>query len=292
MAAYRFLAGLARRLGASFLTFVVFVLGCKESTGNLTEKDERPTRGDRVVVEPRAAEFFEGRVLSVSKGELRVQPTGGGDPMSVSVADVYPVPVRPGSPRPGQILVCRVEARWVGCRAERRVDSEWMVRVATGDVARISPDSTFVPSPLTELNIERLFERSVERARFREASQRAGEPQRPTGFRLLPRARVVARRGAAWYGGVVHELDDHGAYIMFDSDGMREHVSSADVVPEPPYPGHSVHGAFALARPQSPADPWSPVRILGARVADFGVADETGEERVLAERDLLPLGSP
>jgi len=250
---------------------------------------ERIARGDRVVVELRAAEFFEGRVLSISRGLLRVERDDGSEPVSVSSSDVYRLPPPPISPDRDRLLVCRVDARWVGCKAERSEGGAIRVRTAAGQSVRIPPDAALQPSPLTELNLKRHFERAAERARFAAAAARAGEPERPIGFRILPRARVVARRKAGWYSGTVHEIDDAGAYIAFDGQASLEHVSSVMIVPEPPHLGTPERGEFALLRPSSPVEPWLPVRIVGVLAPDLKVVAENGDERTVPQRDLLPL---
>src|SRR6187431_1646488 len=76
------------------------------------------SRGDHVVVEPRAAEFFEGRVLSIGKSELRIEPVGKHEGILVSVSDVYALPKDSPVVKPAQFAICRVEQRWLGCRVE------------------------------------------------------------------------------------------------------------------------------------------------------------------------------
>src|SRR5690242_6197744 len=48
-------------------------------------------RGDVVVVERTAAEFFEGRVLGVTDNSLKVQMTADGEPVVVARSDAYRV---------------------------------------------------------------------------------------------------------------------------------------------------------------------------------------------------------
>lgn len=247
-------------------------------------------RGEHVVVEPRAAEFFEARVLSVGRGELRVEPVGGGEPRSVAPGDVYPLPVSPVAARKDQLLICRVRGHWMGCRVEAGSERELRVRTLSSEsVVVVASGAALVPTPLTEMNLRQRFTRVRERKQFEDAVARAGEPLRPAGFRVLPRGRVVARRGPGWYSGVVHEVLDEGAYVTFEGDGLRERIADADIVPEPPYPAAPARGDFALVRPLSPVEAWSPVRILGVNAHDFKVQDVSTEERVVGLRDLLPL---
>jgi hypothetical protein len=254
------------------------------------ERPPGPTRGERVVVEARAADFFEGRVLSVSESRLRVEPAQGGDPISVTVADVYRLPGAPiVAPHRDQLLVCRVESAWIGCRVEAVEGERLRVSTLAGASATIPTNAVLLPTALTELNLRQRFARVAERRRFREGARAAGKPVAPPAFRVLPRARVIAERAGAWYGGVIHEIEDSDAYVRFDGTGLSERVPNERIVPEPPYPAAPARGDFALVRPLSPAEPWSPVRVVAVTAQDFKVADENGEERVVIARDLLPL---
>jgi hypothetical protein len=243
-----------------------------------------------VVVEARAGDFFEGRVLSVNESRLRVEPVQGGDPVSVTVADVYRLPAPTiAAPHREQLLVCRVENAWIGCRVEAIEGERLRVSTLAGTSATLPTNAALVPTALTELNLRQRFARAAERQRFREGARAAGRPVAPPAFRVLPRARVIAERAGAWYGGVIQELEDSDAYVRFDGTGLAERVPNERIVPEPPYPAAPSRGDFALVRPLSPLSPWSPVRVVAVNAQDFKIADENGDERVVIARDLLPL---
>jgi hypothetical protein len=100
---------------------------------------------------------------------------------------------------------------------------------------------------------------------------------------------VVARRGAAWYSGIIQELERDGAHIEFSADSQRQLVKSPEIVPEPPHAVSPGRGEFALARPDSPSQPWQAVRVIGPHDQLFRVVSADGVERVVSARDLLPL---
>jgi hypothetical protein len=259
---------------------------------------ERPpsfARGERVVVEVRAAEFFEGRVLSITKNSLRVEPQNRGAPLSIATADAYKLSSSASALRVGQLAICRIEriervdARWTGCRIQQLEGAELRAVSLDGSQHQLPRAAVLAASPTTELNLKQAFARARARDEFREGAERAGSPKASPGTRLLPRARVVARRGSAWYGGIVHELEKDGAQIEFSADGQREHLKSEDIVPEPPYPKLPERGDFALARPHSISEPWQTVRVIGSTDRQYRVSSVDGSESVVGARDLLPL---
>lgn len=278
------------------LLSVCVLAGCQNETdraaGQSASSSTARARGDRVVVEARAATFFEARVLSAGKGKLRVEPIRGGEPSTVGLADTYALPPSPlAGAKAGQLLICRLQQEWVGCRllaARAGVLEVESVAGARGDIA---PEAVLVPSPLTELNLKRSFARAALRAEFVASAARAGEPLRPPGFRPLPRAKVLVRRHGAWYSATVREIEKEGkgVYVAYGAQELTERAAIEDVVPEPQHGVDPIRGSFALARPLSAADPWTPVRILGATENEFKVLDVDGEQRNVPGRDLLPL---
>jgi hypothetical protein len=250
-----------------------------------------PARGDRVVVEPRAAEFFEGRVLSVSGERLRVEPTGGGEPLSVSRADVYALSKEVGALKPGQLAICKREAAWAACRIEQTLGDRFEVTTLDGASASVPRAAALTPSASTELNLKQAFARSTQRLEFERGAALASLPVSPSGFVPSLHSRVLVRRAGGWYSGVIQELHDKTAYVAFAPDNVREQVVRAALLPDPPYPTQPVRGDFVLVRPASPAEPWPTLRVLGTTDREFRVGAPGRDERVVSVRDLVPLGA-
>jgi hypothetical protein len=281
----------------SCCAFACLAPGCRKSERDRggaasAEQSARPAiaRGDRVVVEAKAAEFFEGRVLAVDGERLRVQRAAEGDALSVALSDAYRLPPASAPVAPGQLAICRAgEARWVGCRIEARSEAGTRARSADGAVLETASDGVIPPTAVTALNLERHFERSHERAEFQNALSRAGAPRRPDGWRASPRERVVARQDGSWYSASVHEIEDDGLYVTWQADRRTTKLEASNIVPEPPYAHAPKRGEFALLRPETIAQPWKPVRIDAAAPDAFTVVDVSGKRQPASARDLLPL---
>lgn len=244
-----------------------------------------------MVVEPRAAEFFEGRVLSVNADRFRVEPSGGGEPLSVSRADVYALAAARPAPKAGQLAICKREATWAGCRIERAFGERLDVITLEGASVSIPLTAALTPSASTELNLKQAFARSAARLDFARGAERAGTPSSPPGYVPVPRGRVLVRRGGGWYSGVIQELHDKSAYVAFAPDGVREQIARSELLPEPPYPAQPARGDFVLVRPDSPSEPWRTLRVLGTNDREFRVGAPGSDERVVSVRDLVPLGA-
>ncbi|MGC4088468.1 MAG: hypothetical protein QM756_11340 [Polyangiaceae bacterium] len=275
---------------------VVFALSswaCRSVGGDANPASTAPklARGDHVVVEPRAAEFFEGRVLSLGKAQLRVEPVGKHEGISVSLSDAYPLAQAGQKPQPklGQFVICRLDERWLGCRVEALHGEEVEVRALDGVVARIAGAAWLTASPATELNLRRAFGKVSSSSAFASAAANAGRPQAPAGYHVLPRSRVVARRANGWFSGVVADVRDSGAHVVFAPDNVGEPIALGDIVPEPPSASAPGRGDFALVRPASPAEPWQTMRVVGTEERDFKVSGADSRSRVVPPRDLLPL---
>lgn len=249
------------------------------------------SRGDHVVVEPRAAEFFEGRVLSIGKSELRIEPMGKHEGILVSVSDVYALGKEPPAVKPGQFAICRVEQRWMGCRVESQREDGVDVLALDGATVHLAKNSLLAASPATELNLRRAFGKVSSSVAFAAAAASAGRPSIPSAYRVTARSRVVARRATGWFSGVVADVHDDGAHVLFAAENVGEQVALADIAPEPPSSAAPGRGDFALIRPVSPAEPWQPMRVLGPEQRDFKVVGADSIPRVVPARDVLPLGA-
>src|ERR1700742_428260 len=74
-------------------------------------------RGDLVVVEKAAAEFFEARVLSVNGASLKVQTSAEGEPVVVARSDAYRIERAAQPFAANAAAICRTApARWEPCR--------------------------------------------------------------------------------------------------------------------------------------------------------------------------------
>ncbi len=274
--------------------FVAPTWACR-SAGSDASAVAQPSfaRGDEVVVEARAAEFFGGRVLSVSKGQLRVERAGRTEASTVSVGDVYRVGTPMGaSAKAGSVAICRTPGGWLGCKIEQVEGDALNVTLLDGAAARIGRQALLLPSPVTELNLKRAFSKASRSNEFFAAAERAGVPAVTAGYRPSGHAHVIAHRAAGWFSGVVQEARDDGSYVAFAPDNVREWVPLTELAPEPPASVVPGRGDFALIRPASPAEPWRVMRFLGPAERAFKVAGVDGEVRIVAARDLMPLVPP
>ena len=245
-------------------------------------------RGDRVVVEAEAAEFFEARVLEVTADRAKVQLLGG-DSRSVAQSDMYRIDV-PAAPKPGQLGICRVApSEWLACRV-LTVGSDLEVSVVGKGPKHLAPSEIIAPTSVTELNIRRQFERSKDREGLTHDLSLAGAPRAPDAWKPNPREQVLARIEHAWFSGSVIELGKRELRIQLSQGSRSTELPRADVIPAPPYLPPPRRGEFALARPFSPSDAWVAVRVESAVESEIVVRDATGARRSLTPADLVPLG--
>jgi ribosomal protein L24 len=247
-------------------------------------------RGDRVVVEQAAAQFYEGQVLEVMEDRLRVQTIEGQQSKTVALPDVYRLPPPPGALQPSELAICSpAERRWLPCRVQRTDAAIVIVADAEGKSHRLQRERVIVPTAVTALNLRRHFERAQRRAQFVAAVKSAGRPKIPRGWRPAPRERVLGYRGVGWYSATIHELDDDALYVKWTADGRVTELRSENVIPEPPHEPGPQRGHYALARPLTPAKPWQPVRVHSVKGDVVVVSDADGARQSLPSRDLVPL---
>lgn len=278
-------------------------LGCRDESREpaSVRRAVPPSRGETVVVEQTAAVFFEARVVAAEGGRLRVQAADGDETTTVSASDVYrlvPAATAEGGERtalqPSAYAICRsAPQRWVACRVERATDALVTAVTDAGERLELTRDAVLAPSPVTELNLRRHFERTRERREFAEARARAGEPRAPADYRPLPRERVLARAEQGWYTAYVREVGDDGVSVTWQSDRAVSVVSTEAVVPEPPYPAEFRRGDFVLVRPPTPALPWEAVLVRAVGQDELRVVDIEGRQRSVSAREVVPLaGKP
>jgi hypothetical protein len=248
-------------------------------------------RGDVVVVERTAAEFFEGRVLGVTDNSLKVQTTADGEPVVVARSDAYRVNDAKRETSPAAPAICNdAPAHWVACRVSAKDGAETRARLRSGDEVTLASEHVIRPSAVTALNIRKIFEVAEARRRFGEAAATAGDPRRPPGWLPEIHERVIARRGQQWFTAHVASLtEEGGARVLFEGSDRPEAVGASSVVPVPPHPRTVARGDFALARPASAAEPWLRVRVEAIGPEEAIGVGEDGERRRFETRQLIPL---
>jgi hypothetical protein len=256
--------------------------------------ENMPRRGDRVVVEQTAAVFFEGRVLAVDGQRLRVQTATKGDSLSVETSDVYLLSAARHPQQAGQLAICGTgAAEWMGCRVERIDGSEVRVVDANGQTTRVTSERVLVPTPVTELNLERHFELAKDRKSFVRAVERAGQPRTPANWKPAAGQRVLAHHDSGWFSAKVDELDDDEISVRWEADQRISEVHRDQIVPEPPYPRTlAKRGDFVLVRPPLSSQAWAPNKVVAVNGAELEVMNVNGERRSLLTRDVVPLGAP
>ena len=275
----------------SILALLGLLSACRRSDAPKPSPSEPESfaRGDRVVVELSAAEFFEARVIDVEAAKLRVQHKRDGTSHDVARSDVYRVPPEDDAPTTG-FAICRIDARWVGCKIESGTGERRSVRDANDASFELARNDVLAPTSLTELNLRRLFERSKRRAEFERAVAGAGAPRVPAGWRPMPRERVLASDGKGWYAARIREIEDDRLHVEWRADERVTELEKSAVIPEPPYRETPPRGRIVLVRPSVPAGAWVPMRVV-ASGAEIVVEDASGEQRSVPARDVVPLGA-
>ena len=250
-------------------------------------------RGDLVVVERAAAEFFEARVLSVGKESLKVQTSTDGDPVVVAASDAYRVQAEPHGFAKGDAVICRSGAsKWEACRVVAPGDTTIDVELANGEKRALASDALLVPGPVTVLDIERHFELRATRQRFATTALAAGHPRRPGGWTPAPHEPVLARKGSDWYSAHAAQLlSDGGESVVWEGSPAMEPLPGNYVVPSPPFEHTFARGDFALVRPSMPGGAWERVAVDGVGPDGAVVVGASGEKRRVDARTLVPLSS-
>lgn len=266
--------------------------GCKH--GHPAREEAAPSgpkRGDHIVIEQTAAEFFEARVLSVEGQTLQVQTSDGGEFRHVQTSDAYLLPPAPHSFSGGDLAICSPRPdHWQPCRVQR-VRAERIDAVdGTGSALHLPRSRVLAPTALTRLDLRRYFERTHRRQAFSRAAAAAGRPAPPKGWRPQPHEHILALHDARWYSATIHEIDDDALRVRWRADSRVSELPYDSVVPAPPY-NHELHrGDFVLARPTSLAAPWRAVEVVAANANAVQVADIDGDHRTLRPADVVPLG--
>ena len=238
-------------------------VGCSHKTDPVIAPAETLMRGDRVVVELMAADFFEGRVLDVQGAKLKLQRSDSGDILQVGKADVYRLGNAPPRLSTNDYAVCELSPhRWQSCRVLRVKPDGFSVVDTDGREFGLGVAQLLAPTGLSEMNVRRRFEDVARRRSFTESVSSAGTPRKIPGWSPAPRRLVVAERNGRWYGAQVTEVDDERVVLRWDGQKDLTDLPRSSVMPQPPACGMPQRGDRALRRPSGHGAPWERSSLL------------------------------
>jgi hypothetical protein len=248
-------------------------------------------RGDRVVAEQSAAQFFEGRVLSAEGDRLRLQAIGSSDSLNAVASDVYRLPPVGHELTVNMLAICGRGEAWLPCRLIKVSASALQARSAKGELFELTPDHVLVPSALTELNLKRYFARSEAEQLFARAAERAGDPRSEPGWRPAIRERLLVKVGAEWFTGYVRSIDGDTAEVTLSSPQRSATVPLSALSAEPPssFVSELRRGDFVLLRPQTPSEPWPRMQVRAVNDAELKLGDASGTLKSATVREVVPL---
>lgn len=270
---------------------VALVACAKREMAPRATAHETYARGDRVVVEQAAAEFFEGRVLAVQGDQLRVQAMGGNDSLKIVAGDVYRLPPQPRELRPNALVICEPAEAWLPCRVQRLMGESVTLSVATGESFELPRARVLLPSALTELNLKRYFARKEGELSFARNAQLAGNPRLEAGWHPSLHERLLVKLGTEWFTGYVRELGDETALVALSAGQRSATVPFSALSPEPPSTLISElrHGDFVLLRPATASEPWARWQVRAVDGAEIKLLDAGGAQRSASVRDIVLL---
>ena len=295
---YRRTAGLLPR--AAFVALVGASATCGSSLELAACRREAPqphesrpeyARGDRVVAELAAAQFFEGRVLAVEGNRLRVQAVGGNDSLNVAASDAYRLPATARELTVNGLAICGRGESWQPCRLLQVAGPTLRALAATGEPFELARDHVLLPSALTELNLKRYFARSEAERSFARGAERAGEPRPEPSWRPALHERLLVKLGPDWFTGYVREIADDRAQVTLSSAQRSATVSLSALAAEPPssFVNELRRGDFVLLRPATPSEPWQRCQIRAVNDKELSLSDATGTSKLASMREIVPL---
>jgi hypothetical protein len=266
-------------------------MGCRKTESAARQVPPPLSRGDTVVIERSAADFFEARVLVASDGALKVQTTDEGDPVTVARGDAYAIPSASASFARGDFAICNERAtRWVACKIERAGPDSLTAVLPTGDQLVLPPLRAIAPGSMTRIDIQHLLEQRDTERRFDDLAARAGEPASPTGWTPAAHEPVLARQGGGWFSAhVARGVADGGVEVTWEGREHPQAVPLAQVVPVPPFAHAFRAGEFALLPGSTSAEAWGPVQVEAVGTDEAVVVDQQGNRRRVSVRTLVPL---
>ncbi|HEY0465970.1 MAG TPA: hypothetical protein VGC79_17275 [Polyangiaceae bacterium] len=270
---------------------VLLLSGCKKrDTADNPAHREIYVRGDRVLAEQSAAQFFEGRVLAADGDRLRVQAIGGNDSLNVVASDVYRLPPAAHELTANMLAICARGEVWLPCRVTKISGGALQARSAGGDEFDLSREHVLVPSALTELNLKRYFSRIEAEQSFAHAAERAGDPRPEPGWRPALRERLLVKVGAEWFTGYVREIDGDTAQVTLSSQrSVTVPLSALSAEPPSSFVGELRRGDFVLFRPDTPAQAWARVQVRAVNGTELKLGDASGVSKSATVREVIPL---
>jgi hypothetical protein len=271
---------------------VAFELGaCQRDPPPNPRAPEVFVRGDRVVAEQAAAQFFEGRVLAASANHLRVQALGGNDSLNVVASDVYRLPPPARDLTPNMLAICGRGEAWEPCRVSQINAGSLQAKSVLGVSFEVMRDHVLVPSALTELNLKRYFARSEAERSFAHSAQRAGDPRPEPSWRPVLHERLLVKLEADWFTGYVREIVDDRAQVSLGTAQRSASVSLSALAAEPPssFVNELRRGDFVLVRPETPGEPWQRCQIRSLNEQQLVLSDAAGVAKSAALREVVPL---
>ena len=280
------------RLVALALGLACAICACSKRDTPVTRAvHEVYVRGDRVVAEQAAAQFFEGRVLAADADHLRVQAVGGNDSLNVVASDVYRLPPAEHELTSNLLAICGRGEAWVPCRLLQVTGATLRASTALGEAFDVARDRVLVPSALTELNLKRYFARNEAELSFARSAQRAGEPRPEPSWHPGLHERLLVKVGTDWFTGYVRELGDDGAQVTLSSAQRNVTVPLSALAAEPPssFVSELRRGDFVLVRPETVALPWLRCQVRSVDDKELKLSDATGAVRSASMREVVPL---
>lgn len=246
--------------------------------------------GESVVVEYARATFFEGTVAVTGAEKLTVAEKSTGKTREVDTANVYRLDNAPAATwKPGDLAVCKMEPSvWRACRVAA-VSAEVSVTDEKGVEAHLPVVALLVPTALTRVNLEHVFEQIDKVKAFARSAREAGEPHRPVAFEPRTGDNVIIRTGGAYVSAVVHESRRDLILVVSAPGEKPRAVVPEDVWPQPPVDATIAVGGFACLRPPAGDNVWKVVRVEAVKEGKFDVTTATGEPLTVIEKDLLPI---
>ena len=276
-------------LGATFS-----MVACSRPAGDSQHhQQDIPQRGDLVLIESSAAQFYEARIIGNQGPRVRVQSVVSGDMRIEQAGNVYALPPKTPPLAARSYAICNIrESFWVGCRVSKSESDGAEVKDAQDHTHRLPWNRVLIPGALTELNLKRLFEKATEQADFEREIAKAGNPHNLPGWHASTGKVALARLDGSWRLGLI--VGERRSLVRVQLLGTKHEVEvpREAVAAEPPYPLELVQKSrLVLLRPSNQTDAWRVVRLVSADALESTIEDYEHGRRVVPARDICPLQS-
>lgn len=279
------------------LVLVALQLACacqRRNTQNISENASGPRRGDLVVVEASAAQFYEARVINTDHQRVQVQAVAEGSLNWVPSGSVYIISRDKTLTLDRAFGICNVEqAVWVGCKVVQKASSSLLQLRDLRDQTHQLPTSRILaPGPLTELNLRRAFEKTSEQNDFILDLKNAGAPQTMPNWRPYAGRPALVLYEGKWQLSTITGEHSGQMRVRLASGRYEIEVERGTLTAEPPYPLELLKKShFALLRPNRVSDEWRVVRLVSSDTLEVVVEDYEHGRRNVPVRDVCPLQS-